>query len=151
MSLGTRVDSNQGPVVSNNSAGFQVALDTNNRGYGPYSVDTVPAYTLAAVTLSAGNAGVSTLSGSAGVITVVMPLASTCPGAEFILRSLSLDAHVLTASQETAGTKAFVTQLGAAARGSKITFGALVGNSTIIKSDGVNFHLISFSGSASIS
>ncbi|TXH08170.1 MAG: hypothetical protein E6R04_11410 [Spirochaetes bacterium] len=145
----TRIDTALGVVSTNNATGIQIERTTENRGFSPFKVDSTLAVTGSA-TLAAGHAGVTTLSGS-GVLTQVLPLASACPGAEFVFRSLSAHAHVLTGSQETAGTRniqcAFSSSNGPTASGSKFTFGATVGNSVILKSDGLSFHVMSYSGS----
>jgi len=102
-------------------------------------------------TLTAG--GVYTVSGTA-VRTLTMPLASSVAGAQFIVRSLSEHAHVLTGSAETGGTKVFAGQPGTgalSARGSSLALPAVVGSSVALVSDGVNFLVAAASGSFAIS
>jgi len=149
MTIGTRIDSTSGPNSTNNSEGFQVERNANNKGFSPFQVDNTVALT-ANGTLTAGNAGVNTISGSTA-LTEVLPLASACPGADFTFRSLSAHAHILTGSQETAGTRNIVCTLstsnGPTSSGNKFTFGAVVGSSVVLKSDGLSFHVMSYSGS----
>ena len=99
----------------------------------------------AATTLVDG--GLYTVSGG-GALTMVMPLASSVPGAQFIVRNLSAHAHALTGSAEAGGTKVFTD---GTSRGSKIALAAAVGNSVTLVSDGVNFCVMANSGSLTIS
>ena len=154
MSVGTRVDSTSGVVTTNNNSGFSIERSVSNYGFSPFKVDSVQALT-GSTTLYAGNAGVLTISGST-VLTQSMPTAASCPGATFVFRNLSAHAHVLTGSQETAGTKAFVSQLSASAagvsgQGSKLVLSGAVGGSVVLMSDGLYFHALSYSGSFAIS
>lgn len=149
MTIGTRVDSTNGPVSTNNAQGFSVSRDSGNAGFGPFKVDSVNALTTS-TTLGVDAAGVNTVSGSAA-LTQSMPLASDCPGATFVFRSLSAHAHVFTGSQETAGTKVFSVMSGTAngtgASGSRLTFGTTVGTSVMMISDGKSFLVLGASGS----
>jgi|GEM_PF-3390134 len=102
-------------------------------------------------------AGVYTISGSTGtgILTVVMPLASAVPGAQFVFRTLSADAHILTGSQETAGTKVFAgipgsSVAGVAAQGSRLTLPGVLGSSAAFVSDGKSFLVTGLSGSCTI-
>jgi hypothetical protein len=147
MTIGTRVDSTSGPVSSNSAAGLSVARDTSNRGFAPYRVDALKACT-AGTTLVAGDAGVTTMSGSGGVITVVLPTAASCPGAEFVLRNLDARAHVVTSSGETAGSTVIVS---GALVGAKLTMAAVVGASAVLKSDGVHFTVVGGFGANAVS
>lgn len=150
MSVGTRVDSAQGVVTTNNSSGLSVERSTSNIGFSPFKVDAVQAMT-SSMTLSAGDAGVNTLSSSA-VLTQSMPTAASCPGATFIFRNLSAHAHVLTGSQETAGTRVFLSMLSGsvAGQGSKLVLSGAVGGSVVLQSDGLKFHALSYSGSFTV-
>lgn len=98
----------------------------------------------AATTLVDG--GLYTASG-AGALTMVMPLASSVPGATFIFRNLSAHAHALTGSAEAAGTRVFTD---GTSRGSKLALAAAVGNSVTLVSDGVNFCVMGNSGSLAL-
>lgn len=105
----------------------------------------------AASTLTTG--GVYTVSGNSAV-TTVMPLASSTPGSMFVFRGLSNHAHVLTGSQETAGTMVFCGTpglTGAAGSGSSLSLSAVVGSSVVLVSDGKSFVLTGMSGSITIS
>lgn len=133
MPIKTRIDTTSGPVSTNNDTGISIERNNANRGFGPYAVDSVP--TIGSSTLTAGDAGVNVISGS-GVQTVVMPLASSCPGALFIFRAGSASAHVVTSSQETPGSTVFVS---GSTVGAKVTFAASVGTSVILRSTGVHF------------
>ena len=97
--------------------------------------------------------GVYTLSASAGVLTMVMPMASAVAGGVFVFRSTSPSAHILTGSQETNGTKVFAGTPGATPDnlGSKLTLPAVVGSSVALISDGASFLLMASSGSCSLS
>lgn len=150
MSVGTRVDSTSGVVTTNNNSGFSIERSVSNYGFSPFKVDSVQALT-GSTTLYAGNAGVLTISGST-VLTQSMPTAASCPGATFVFRNLSAHAHVLTGSQETAGTKAFVSALAdAEGQGSKLVLSGAVGGSVVLMSDGLYFHALSYSGSFAVS
>ena len=148
MTVGVRIDSEKGPVTTKDSQGLTVGKDTANVGFSPWKVETVTALT-GSTTLVAGNAGVLTVSGTAA-LTQSLPTAASCVGAELVIRSLSAHAHVVTGSQETAGTKAIILQISGATNGSRVTLPATVGSSVILKSDGVNFHVMSFSGSITV-
>ena len=152
MTVGTRTDSTLGVVTTDNSSGFSVERSTSNLGFAPYAVDSIYAVT-SSRTLVAGDAGVSTLSSSvAAVLTCSMPTAASTPGATFVFRNTSNHAHVLTGSQEAAGTKVFISQLsGAAGQGSKLVLSGTSGGTALLQSDGRLFHVLSFSGSFVIS
>ena len=116
---------------------------------------SVPVYSTqsltAASTLTVG--GVYTVSGNTAV-TTVMPLASTCAGSMFIFRSTSAHAHVLTGSQEAAGTKVFAGMIGASGvdgQGSSLALNSTQGSSVCLVSDGKSFLLNALSGSCTIS
>ena len=105
----------------------------------------------AATTLAAG--GVYVVSGNSAV-TVTMPLAASVPGSTFIFRSTSAHAHVLTGSQETAGTKVFAGMFGVSGvngQGSSLALNATQGSSVALVSDGASFLLHALSGSCTIS
>lgn len=150
MTLGTRTDETSGLVTTNNSSGFSVARSTSNVGFGPFKVDSIQALT-ASSTLTAGDAGVNTISGS-GVLTMIMPTVASAPGTEFVFRNLSAHAHILTGSQESLGTKTFLSiHSGTVGFGSKLTLSSSVGCSVVLKCDGLVYHVLSYSGSISIS
>ncbi len=97
-------------------------------------------------TLTPTQAGVVTLDGGATSL-LVMPLASSCPGAMFTVRSVSAFAHILTGSQEAAGTKVFTN---GTSNGSRATLTAVVGSSATLLSDGKNFLVLGNSGSVTL-
>ncbi len=104
-----------------------------------------------ATTLTLG--GVYTIAGGSA-ITVTMPLASSVPGSTFIFRSASAHAHILTGSQETAGTKVFAGMFGSTGvngQGSSLALNSTLGSSVALVSDGASFLLQALSGSCTIS
>lgn len=145
MPLKTRIDSALGPVTYKDETGISIERTTANRGFAPFPVDGVP--TIGSSTLTAGDGGVNVISGS-GVQTVVLPTAASCPGAEFVFKVGSASAHIVTSSQETAGTTALVS---GSVAGAKLTFAATVGASAILKSDGTHFIVVGNFGNNPIS
>jgi|ETNvirnome_6_100_1030635.scaffolds.fasta_scaffold00624_8 hypothetical protein len=116
---------------------------------------TLPKATLQAKTAAATltEPGVYTVSGSAAMA-LTMPLASAVPGGIFTLRALSADAHHFTGSAETSGTRVFTQAVSGsevAESGSDLAVAAGVGNSVTVYSDGVNFCILTSSGSLTIS
>ena len=86
-----------------------------------------------------------------------MPSASAVPGAQFIFRNLSAHIHRITASQEVAATKVFCqngamsgTLITGSATGTRLELRAVVGSSTLLTSDGVNFLVTTASGSVGL-
>lgn len=156
MSVGTRIDSSVGPNVTKDGTGLQVAKDaTNHTGFLPFKVDSVTAFVSSsaagnAPTAVAGNAGVCTLSGSGAVLTVKLPTAASCIGAEFIFRNVDARAHVLSNSAETGGTTNIISGASGTV-GSKITMAAVAGASVVFKSDGVRFHVLGGFGNNPVS
>lgn len=136
MTVGNRLG-NTGLVSTNNTVGTTIAKDTLNVGFAPFKVESVTAVGPAATQLVAGNAGVLTVSGSGGAVTVTMPSASACPGAIFTFRSLSPHAHILTGS-EAQGTLAF-TSMAPVGVGSRLTLSGAIGAGVTMISDGVHF------------
>ena len=148
MAIKTRVDST-GAISTANDTGFSVERNTANQGFMPFKVDAVPSIA-ASSTITAGDAGVNTISGSSAT-TVVMPLAAAAPGAMFTFRNAGNAGvqHVLTGSQEAAGTKVFTDGLTA---GSKIALSGAIGTSVALLCDGLSFIVIGHtSGSAGAS
>lgn len=140
MSVSTVINSGQGVVSTNNAAGITLEQNANNTGFGPYKSDLVRAIT-SLVTLSAGDAGVMTVSGSSAV-TTVMPDPSTCLGAEFTIRSLSPHAHLLSGS----GT-VFANNT---STGAQLALSNSVGASVALKSDGVVFLVLGNRGTVTL-
>jgi len=117
------------------------------------STPTVSAAVALIAQSTASLPGVYTIAG-AGVSDVQMPLAADSLGGVFVFRSTSAQAHFLTGSGETAGTKVFVKgdQIAADVKnGSKLTLQGVVGASVMLISDGVNFMVLPGSGSVAIS
>lgn len=153
MPLVTRVDSTSGPVTTNDAvaSGFSVERNSNNRGFAPFSVDAIVAITSGS-TFDAAVCGLSTLSG-ATALTGVLPKASDVPGANLIFRNLCTNAMLLTSSQETAGSKVFVNQNSGSMtiqNSALLRLPGTVGASVVLMSDGVNFHVLSYSGSVTL-
>ena len=123
------------------------------------SFSTLPTSAVQAVTTNAtvSSAGVYTISGSTagGVLTVILPAASTVPGGTFVFRSTSADAHILTGSAESNGTKVFAgipgsSVAGVAAQGSRLTLANILGSSVSLVCDGKSFLVTGLSGSCTI-
>ena len=129
--------------VSINGA-MAVNQNANNTGFLPYSLTAREKTDSATLTLL--DAGLITVSkGSAA--TIVMPLASTVPGAMFIVRTTTAAAHILTGSQEANGTLVFSD---GTSHGSRATLAAVIGSSVALLSDGKNFLVLGNSGSVTI-
>lgn len=119
-----------------------------------FEVESMPTTVVSAQT-SAGtivSPGVYTLSGSTA-LTWIMPLASSVPAGTFVFRTASAQAHILTGSQETSGTKVFAGMAGAtpATEGSALTLPAVQGSSVALISDGSKFLVMAASGSCTLS
>lgn len=139
----TRIGS-QGAITTTGD-GVGIEKDSANTGFAPWS--TASGSLTAGATLTAGQAaGVNTISGSAA-LTIVLPTAAASVGSYMVFRTLSAHAHVITASQETAGTTpiASTTQ-----HGSRITLPAVVGSSVALISDGANILIVGNSGTLTI-
>jgi hypothetical protein len=101
--------------------------------------------------------GVYTITSSTGgAKTVTLPSVSAFPGANFVFRVNSVDAHILTGS--SADQKAVFTGLvqvaagtAAAKVGSKLTFAAVAGTSVVLVSDGSQYCITGGSGSFALS
>ena len=77
----------------------------------------------------------------------LLPNPASVPGGVYVFRSLSSQAHFLTASSANRGK--FITN--GTANGSKVTIGAVVGSSISLISDGLSFCTIANSGSVAFS
>jgi hypothetical protein len=153
MALVSRIDSALGLVTTNDpvASGFSVEKNPNNRGFAPFSVDAIVAITSGS-TFDAAVCGVNTMSG-ATALTGVLPKASDVPGSTLIFRNLCTNAMLLTSSQETAGSKVFVNQNSGSMtiqNSALLRLPGTVGASVILQSDGVNFHIMSYSGSVTL-
>jgi hypothetical protein len=96
--------------------------------------------------------GVYTIAGGSPTA-VVMPTAASFPGATFVFRAASAQAHFLTGSAETVGSPAFTKTAGASgvAVGSKLTLPAVAGSSVVLVSDGNKYIVSAASGSFTLS
>lgn len=121
-----------------NFSGVQIKNNRNNKGFAPYQVDGVFDVT-ASMTLTPGRAGIITLT-SGSAMTVVLPLAAGAIGASFLFRNSSAVAHVITASQEAVGSKTIVPMSGTT--GNRVTMPATTAASVELKSDGVNWLVV---------
>lgn len=153
----TTIDSTVGEQ-SNHSAtpGLQVEGNAANKGFAPFQVASVSAYIsqssnpgLNVISMSLAECGVATLSGSGAVLTLIAPLASSAPGAQYFLRSLDARAHVITGSLEAQGRKVFCGE--DSGLGSKVAFDGTVGTSLRLQSDGLSWVVLAGSGSFTIS
>lgn len=150
MTIGTRIDSTLGPVSSNDQTGLTVEKNASNKGFAPFAVDSITTV-VSSSTFDAAVAGVNTVSASSG-LTGTMPKASDVPGSTLIFRQLCTNVHILTGSLETGGTKVFVSQIsGNLGVGATLTIPGTVGASVLLQSDGKNFHVLSYSGSVTLS
>ena len=121
--------------------GVHIRQGRNNVGYSPYRVDAVVDIT-ASMNLTAGMAGVSTLT-NAAPMTLVLPLAAGAAGASYTLRNTTGVAHVISASLETIGSNKIAGFSGSVAlAGSKLTMPAVAGASMKVECDGVNWLVI---------
>ena len=136
-------------VTISDSQGIKVEAGSDG-----LAIDSAPNMSVVAITANTtlSKGGVYTVSGNSPV-TVTMPLAASCPGANFVFRCVSAQAHVLTCSQESNGTKAFAGLAGATPSnlGSAFTLPATVGSSAVLTSDGLSFLFSAASGSCTIS
>lgn len=128
--------------------GSGVEFQTDSLSFNAMPFSPVQAISTAATVTAPG---VYTIAGGSPTA-IVMPLAATHPGATFVFRSASAQAHYLTGSAETVGTPVFVGQQGAlpAGVGSKLTFAATSGTSVVIVSDGSRFCVTAGSGSITL-
>lgn len=141
-----RVDSKGFTSTPGGGGGSKVKHHNTNRGFGPFPLRGLTSITSDS-TLQAGlNAGVNVISGSA-VVTAIMPTAADALGGLYTFRCGSAHAHVLTASQETAGSEPFTD---GTSNGASLTLPAIEGSSVVLQSDGVNFIVLGVSGSLTI-
>lgn len=133
-------------VVISSSGFNQVADGSGLEISAPLSQSPTMDTTALTVASTLVNGGLYTISGG-GALTMTMPLASSVPGAMFVVRNLSAHAHALTGSAEAAGTTVFTD---GTTKGSKLALAAAVGNSVSLISDGKNFCVLAKSGSLTI-
>lgn len=138
----------EAPVTFGNTVNLgSSATLSSATGISPFTLN-VTAVTAATGTLTLSQAGVVTLSGSTLPLLVNLPSATDGPGANFIIRSLSQHAHVISGSGD-AGAK--VIGFNAYTSGSKYTLSPDVNSSVSLQSNGAGWVVIgqSFSGSIS--
>lgn len=141
MSVSTTIDSTSGVVsVIDPSTDTTPGTVTITGLLAPVSVLATGS------TLTPTQAGVITLDGGAASL-LVMPLASSCPGAMFTVRSVSAFAHILTGSQEANGIRVFTN---GTTSGSRATLANIVGSSAALISDGKSFLILGNSGSVTL-
>ena len=147
----TTIDSTLGVVSTGGNNGLVVNVpvtlsqSVSNTGFGPYPL-VVTAFN-AAATIVPGNAGACTVAGGSPSA-LVLPLAASSAGSIFTIRSLSAQAHYVTASQEAQGACAITD---GTTSGSKGALPAVIGSSVALMCDGRCFLVIGHSGSFTIS
>lgn len=146
MAIRTRIDSTTGTVSTKDLSGALIGRDASNKGMHPFPDDSVLTASSTS-TLTSVNCGLTVVSGTAA-LTLTMPVANEVAGGVFAIRVGSAHAHILTASQAAVGALLFTD---GTARGSKVTFPAVVGHSAVFFADGVNFVVMGQSGSLAIS
>lgn len=99
--------------------------------------------------LAVDGAGMYTLSGSGGAITVNLPNVDECIGSEFIFRSLSPHAHVISGSGTKANDDAN-TLVSGITQGTDGALDAVIGSSVVLRSDGLHFLVLQSSGSFTV-
>ena len=144
-------------VETRKGRGFHVHNNEANAGFMPYQF-AAQALT-ANTTLTAGQGGLYTISGSGPRIVITLPSASLNPMCTFVFRNLSGNSHRLTASQEVAGTRSICVMSGTIeisgsaqdvtppTRSSGLTLFETIGSSVALLCDGVNYLVIGASGS----
>lgn len=145
MGIKVKITSN-GIEAEEGSSGIDVAPSTNNSNLTPYNLSST---TLSATTVPSVG-GLYYVSGDS-IRTLVMPAASTVPGAMYVFRRTSNHTHILTGSNESQGTLVFsISGSGAAigpgssnGNGSALAFSS----SVVLISDGAKFLTLGFSGS----
>lgn len=139
---GTRIDGAKGVNTTRNGVGTSVERNNQNKGFYPFQVDSTQTFS-SNTTLLAGDAGVNIVSSSGTVLTMSLPSASACPGAMWVFRAGSTQAHVLTGSH----ANSFVIT---GAFGSKLTFGSTLSSSVALQSDGNAFIVLNWTTNCNI-
>ena len=128
------------------NSGVEIPDNDNNAGFGPNQV--VPVDIATAQTLVGGGIYVLSASGE-GVSPLVMPTAASSIGTVFIFRNGgTVQTHTITGSQESAGTKVFSDGTD---NGSNLQLATVLGSSVALVSDGINFMVLSNSGTLTFS
>ena len=116
-----------------------------------------PVQTITGDSVVVTSPGVYAISSSGGGgETITLPSVTAFPGANFVFRCATADAHILTGS--SADQKAVFTGLtqvaagtAAAKVGSKLSFAAVLGTSVVLVSDGTQYCITGGSGSFTLS
>ncbi len=152
MAVKVTLDPTEGLVQTTVAAGSADALP---QGFSPFRLPTTRLSTN--TTLSADSGGVYAITSSTGgAKTITLPAASAAPGIMYVFRSLSADAHVITASNEVVKTKAisFGAPSGSTSSGtvgSRLAFPATIGCSAAMVGTGQGWLVLSVSGSVIVS
>lgn len=141
MTISTRIDGAKGVGSTNNANGTTIERDSGNKGFAPFQVDSQATFTTSS-NVGAGDAGLCVVSGNV-VHTLTMVSASDVPNAEYVFRTTSAHAHILTGSNNT-----FV---GTGSSGTRLALSGTVGSSVVIKSDGNAFIVLGFRNPPTIS
>lgn len=135
MAIGTRIG-DTGTVSTATGAGFQVTRNSENSGFLPFKMDDTLKF-VSNFTMSVGDMGLVTLSGSALALTGTLPVAAACPGAMFTVKNLNaVLGHQLTSSQDAATypiTDGYT-------KGSKLSMSPT--GSVVLLCDGTNFMIL---------
>lgn len=141
-------------IEQDSGSGFDIKHDGGNEGFTPYKLDIGRALVSGSSTTLPTVGGYYTLSGDRED-TFTMPTAASTAGSMFIIRTLSVHSHSLTASGESAGTKAFCmggeTTVTTGTNGSALTLPKYVNASVVLFSDGASFVVVGGSGSITLS
>jgi hypothetical protein len=129
MPVKTTIDNAKGFYSTNNDSGIVLESNTANTGFSPYMTGLVRAITTT-VTLSAGEAGNMTISGSSA-LTVVMADPANNNGAHLTFRNTSAHFHILSGSG--------VMFANNTSTGAQLMLSNSVGSSVSLRSDGATY------------
>jgi len=95
-------------------------------------------------------------SSTGGAKTITLPSVSAFPGANFVFRIASANAHILTGSSVDqapvfTGRELSATGAHSAKVGSKLAFTSVIGQSVVLVSDGLRYCVVGGSGSVNFS
>lgn len=138
-----------GPVTELTREGTQIDNHVSSSGFMPFKAQSVWTHTTSSALTSSGGfdarPGPQVISG-VNALTIVLPSPSLNPGALFGFRVASAQAHILTASADTAGTRTIVANDGVLS-GSSCTLMGAVGANVLLYCDGAKFLMTAGSGS----
>ena len=129
MPVKTQYDPAKGIVTTRDDSGFEVIRTSGNKGFAPFHVYDTVALT-AITTMSLNQAGVITVSGTNGIVPILMPSASLCPGSFWTFINKSVDSHYLSGSQY--GVKSFNNGTSA---GTRLQLANVIDQSVTLMSD----------------